>query len=266
MKKCDTEYLNMLSGFVDDKDIKFLVKFGENAHLQQIVDGDIRFSPSQKYIKQEQLLHDKGQGDLLEGKMKIPANAIQIYSNDTNELIDYANATSEAPIYVTISIQDVNNMPISCFLIGTDHDCVVEHGHTRINFSDDIINTVKNDFHNPDSALVILEPQRYISDMKKHLNVVASSIRYYDYSKCYVQQFSYLCTGDENADFKSLSMTYENRYRHLLCKDIFFKNQKEYRFIKLDELIDVPKSYPFEFNYEYKLVSCEDLFNGMLLD
>lgn len=47
------------------------VKYGKKEHLQQIVSGKLRFSPSQNYIKMEELLHNKGQGDLLEGKMPL---------------------------------------------------------------------------------------------------------------------------------------------------------------------------------------------------
>ena len=50
---------------------EFFIKYGEKEHLQQIVDGKLRFTPSQTYIKIEEKQHNKGQGDLLEGRMKI---------------------------------------------------------------------------------------------------------------------------------------------------------------------------------------------------
>ena len=46
----------------------FFIKYGEKEHLQQIIDGKLRFTPSQTYIKIEEKQHNKGQGDLLEGK------------------------------------------------------------------------------------------------------------------------------------------------------------------------------------------------------
>ncbi len=254
--------INSLSGFVEDKDILFLIKFGERQHLQEIVDGKVRFSPSQEYIEQEQRLHDKGQGDLLEGKMKLHCESLQIENYETGQIV-----TVNHPENILVSIQDVNNMPIVCFTCGTQEDCseYISNSNYTINFTDDIKNTIIKDFHNPDSALIIFEPQKYIEDMKTQLNTAASSIRYYDYSKMYIQQYMFLCTGDEYAPIRSGTMTYENRYRHLQCKDIAFRNQKEYRFVKLDELISKPTKYDFKFNYNYEIVSCSDLFSGFIV-
>lgn len=42
------------------------IKSGEEEHLQQIVDGSLRFSPSQVYVKMEEEQHNKGQGDINE--------------------------------------------------------------------------------------------------------------------------------------------------------------------------------------------------------
>lgn len=45
----------------------------------------------------------------------------------------------------------------------------------------------------------------------------------------------------------------------LLCKDISFSNQEEYRFIGLDELIMEPVFYSFSFNSQYLMVPIERL-------
>lgn len=247
------------SGYVKDEDVLFLVKFGKKEHLEQIVSGETRFSPSQKYVEQEKKLHDKGQGDLLEGKMKLHVESYTMESHEDGRIIKVNH-----PEDFLINIQDVNDMPIICYLCGTYEDCSEYKAPNEyiINFSEDVKETIIKDFHNPDSALIIFEPQRYIKDMQERLNTVSSSIRYYDYSKMWIQQYMFLCKGDEDAEIGNGIMTYDNRYRHLLCKDIAFKNQKEYRFIKLDELIDSPKTYEFAFDYDYEIVPCEKLFSG----
>ena len=77
---------------------------------------------------------------------------------------------------------------------------------------------------------------------------------------------SFLSTGDENTQLQRstvFSTTYEDRYRHLLCKDKYFKDQDEYRFIILDELITEPKEYGFVFRSPYKIVSIDDLMNSV---
>lgn len=86
---------------------QFMVKYGEEAHLQQLVNGKIHFVPSQTYVKIEEALHNKGQGDLLEGKMKLKMEGASMYHPDTDELIGILPAGN-----ITISIQDVNNMPV----------------------------------------------------------------------------------------------------------------------------------------------------------
>ena len=89
---------------INDSDILFLIKFGKKTHLQDILDNKLRFAPSQQYIEQEQKLHDKGQGDLLEGKMKIHSISTKATDTKTGEVYYY-----NQPADVTVSIADVNN-------------------------------------------------------------------------------------------------------------------------------------------------------------
>lgn len=57
-----------------------------------------------------------------------------------------------------------------------------------------------------------------------------------------------------------MSVTYDNRYRHLLCKDNDFAIQQEHRFIVLDQLIDKPVFYPFHFSSTHIIVPIDDLY------
>ena len=94
-------------------------------------------------------------------------------------------------------------------------------------------------------------------------------------------------------------MNWDRGYKHLLCKDVSFINNIVYgvlflcnydevckvlnfdelfdayfnefllrndidnHFIILNELITEPKKYDFNFDYNYKLVSTQDLFSGL---
>lgn len=87
----------------------FFIKYGEKKHLQQIVDGKLRFTPSQTYIKIEEKQHNKGQGDLLEG---IKIEGARMYHPETNEYLGTFPKST-----VVISIQDVSNMPIFLFIL-----------------------------------------------------------------------------------------------------------------------------------------------------
>ena len=74
--------------------------------------------------------------------------------------------------------------------------------------------------------------------------LIGVSIRYYDYDINPLQMYMFLSTGEETMQTNTvMSMTYENRYRNLLCKDVSFSQQDEYRFIETNELITEPVFY-----------------------
>lgn len=239
----------------------FLVKFGKRDHLQEIVEGMLRFSPSQTYIELEEKQHKKGQGDLLEGKMKIRCTSLKAYDPDTNEFLGEINNE----VMLTMSIQDVKNIPVFCLTSGDKSHCIeyISDNRYKIKFNDIQKNTVINDFPDSDSALIILEPNKFINDITRKYISVSDIIRYYDYEILTLEMLCLILGVNEIEPGKSYSLKYENKYRHLLCKDISFVNQNEYRFLLLDEYIDKPKKYAFEFTSKYKLVSLDDFFNGI---
>jgi len=106
---------------------EFFIKYGEKEHLQQIVDGKLRFTPSQTYIKIEEKQHNKGQGDLLEGRMKIKIEGARMYHPETNEYLGTLPKST-----VVISIQDVSNMPIFCLSYYGEESIVDVEGLTTI--------------------------------------------------------------------------------------------------------------------------------------
>lgn len=235
---------------------KFLIRYGEKDHLYQIVKGNLRFTPSQTYIKIEETLHNRGQGDLLDGKMRIKVERAKIYNPITNELI-----TELPSCIMTISIEDVNNMPIFCLSqYGIDDtQNYKDNNNFEISLSKDKLNCIKTDFPNATHALIILEPDRFVADVEQITNhsIISNEIYYYDYDINPLQMYMFLTTGNYNAEIQTnrqIPMTYENRYRHLLCKHIDFSLQQEYRFIGLDELITQPICYSFAFNSRYKIV------------
>lgn len=238
-----------------------MIKYGKEEHLRQIVDGYIRFAPSQKYIEQELYLHDKGQGDLLEGKMKIHINGARFCDPDTDEVVKILPQG-----ITTISIQDVSNMPIFCVSCYDKQDFSETQAPFLVRLSDEHIEGIKNDFSDATHGLIILEPERFIKDIHSipDHQFADGAIHYFDYDKNPIEMFKFLCTG--NPDVKTnqqISMTYENRYRHLLCKDKDFANQKEYRFICLDELVTKPVFYPINFTSAYKIVAIDELKKGV---
>ncbi len=243
---------------------RFLIKFGEEHHLQQIIDGKIRFAPSQVYIKLEEALHNKGQGDLLEGKLKIKTENARLHNPDTDELVGILPQGST----IIVSIQDVNDMPVFCISQFNDESIseFVDDTNYTISISPEKIDSIQADFPKATHALLILEPDKFIGAVKSidgH-SFVSDSIHYYDYDINPLQMYMFLCTGTETIKTNSvISLTYENRYRHLLCKDTSFSNQEEYRFIQTDELHAHPVFYPIRFTTKYMLIPIAELKNSI---
>ena len=112
-------------------------------------------------------------------------------------------------------------------------------------FWDGLINEVRN-----------IDGHRFVSD----------SIRYYDYDINPLQMYMFLATGEETVQTNTvMSMTYDNRYRNLLCKDISFSQQDEYRFIEINELITDPVFYSFLFTSRYLIVPIEQLKKPLII-
>lgn len=243
--------------------VSFFVKYGEKEHLQQIIDGQLRFTPSQTYIKIEETQHNKGQGDMLEGKMKIHFESAKLYHPETHELLGTLPKSN-----VLINIQDVSNMPIFCLSQYDDSYIQCCSNKKVINMDAEHIKKVKRDFSKATHALIILEPEVFINSVCDipDKSFAYGEIKYFDYDINSLQMFMFLNTGGEELKTnEALSMTYENRYRHLMCKDIAFENQREYRFIETSTLIDSPIKYNFSFNSKYLLVSIDELERSVII-
>lgn len=68
------------------------IKYGKN-HLEQIINGSIRFVPSREYIKLEKEQHNKGQGDLLESKWVVHTESCKMESDDGSQMIAFCDKT-----------------------------------------------------------------------------------------------------------------------------------------------------------------------------
>ena len=112
--------------------------------------------------------------------------------------------------------------------------------------------------------MIIFEPEKFTKDLSKiegH-TVVSDSIHYYNYEYNTIQMYAFLSSGFEEYNKNSeMCVTYNNRYRHLLCKDTAFAIQQEYRFIILDQLIDNAAFYHINFSSKYLIVPITELYN-----
>ena len=243
------------------------VKYGEEEHLKQIVDGSLRFSPSETYVKMEEEQHNKGQGDMLDGKWVIN-NVVggRLIEVGTGHVY---NIPSNSRFFITI--QDVNSIPIFCISYYEDQYITVYNSKCCFHLPEEKLISIKHDFPKATHALLIFNPDAFIEEARKAGNhkIISDRIHYFYFDNNELRMASFLTTGNEETEQKSgiaYTTTYEDRYRHLLCKDNDFKDQDEYRFIILDELNKEPKKYSFEFKSAYKIVPIDDLVTGVEVD
>jgi len=233
-----------------------MIKYGEESHLRQIVEGKLRFAPSKDYIQMEEKLHSKGQGDALEGKMKIKAS-LKISDTETGVVLrSLPNCIS------TISFQNVNNFPVFCL---SQYDCksttnYIDSAHYQIRLLPDDLKCVRTDFPKATHALIILEPNKFASNVQSINNhkIIGEEIHYYDNDT--PEKYMYLATGDTRIRLKeALPIKKSDSYRILLCKNSCFVKQNEFRFIILDELIDSSVFYSYKFTSRYLIVPINKL-------
>ena len=156
---------------------RVLIKYGEKEHLEKIEEGKIRFAPSQVYVKMEEDLHNKGQGDLLEGKFVFHAEGLKLTRTDTGETI-----TLSGKQRLSFNAPDINNMPVFCiseyreeYFTDDDKLCIPQ----------DKINSIKKDFPNASYALIVLDADDFINSVRcagGH-TIQSDSIHYFDYDK-----------------------------------------------------------------------------------
>lgn len=150
---------------------------------------------------------------------------------------------------------------------GTKEECssYISDREYEIKFPDSFENEVRNSFKDADAALLIYEPEKFINSLLNTINhtVIHDGIRYFDYDLMDINMMYFLMGVDKFEKNKRYSMVYDNRYRHLLCKDIAFEEQREYRFILLDDKIVEPKEYKFKFEAMHEIVDLRQLFNGI---
>ncbi len=221
----------------------FMIKFGKRAHLQQIVEGRIRFSPIENYVKLEEQQQIKGQGDKLEAKLPV------YLSSSKNALIDWGNLLGNVPIFC---LSQYGEEDIKKETTGKNYSIAIRN---------EILEQVKLDFVEADYALVILEPEVFIQDITMGLNraILVHEIMYFDYTINDMDMFEFLA-NDRIVEYKEMDKTKEDLYKFLFCKNKnSFEKQQEYRVAILDEKIVEPKFYDFQFNSKYMLIPISEL-------
>lgn len=234
-------------------EIKFLLKFGERIYLERLKAGHLYFSNALTIRYYEDKLFIKGQGDRLEGGSVLVAQDFTLIDNDTGDI-----TLSGARGNMLVHYEPAGSLPIYCMFACFPKDCVTDgDGKLRIKLSEDIIQNILSHFPKADAVAIIREPQQFIDDVHSAMGHECKSdlIHYFhllgiddsEHGKANdLDYFKYLAqdTPPERVDGGTkYAFNADHVYRCLLCKDVFFTKEQEYRFVLPRILIKEPREF-----------------------
>lgn len=252
--------------------IRFFLKFGERIHLESLLKGKLYFSNAKTFwgIEDEQKI--KGQGDILEAGAKIFAQKIEMRDPNTNKI-----KIMQEQANVILRAEPAERMPVFCLFAVYDEDCRInEDGQLIISLSDKKKKTISEHFPKADSVAIISNPDIFIKDVKRTIgfNIQSDCVQYFNIDKGYItsggeialdMDYMKYLTQDAPPVTKNGAIVYsfcvDYAYRVLFCKDVFFKDEQEYRIVLPDEIIDEGTYYPVTFSEQCTICNLQEFFN-----
>lgn len=241
--------------------MKFMIRFGKKAHLQEIIDGKIRFSPVQSFIDLESAQEEKGRGDYKEGKTELKSGHCELTDLSNGEKFPINEGTN-----ILYSFENLVKTPVFC-LSYYDGNSIIDYISTEnytIKLPTNNYECIRKDFKDADYGLIILEPEKFINNINNIKNHKFSSDKIQYIEDDSLKKHLYVA-GLTKSDLDAANGSLEfhiyksNLYRYLFCKDPYFKNQNEYRFLNMDSFIEESVFYDFNFTSQYMLVPIEKL-------
>ena len=246
-----------------------LLKFGEKKYMEAFARGEMYFSNALGFRQIEEKEFIKGQGDKLEGSSLIQAQNMTMIEKDSNNVVLSGIGGS-----VLVHYESANLLPVYCLFACYEDDCTLSaDGNIVFHFSEKIKNCIRSHFPKANSVAIIKKPNEFVDNVKETIGTecVADYVNYFnlyglDTEKgraIDLEYFKYM-TQDVPPQKVENGMRYvfcaDYVYRSLLCKDVYFRDEHEYRFILPNETINKGKVYPVKVNQTISVVSLEELF------
>ncbi|MDD3041069.1 hypothetical protein [Bacteroides sp.] len=241
------------------------IKFGESEFMNTLANGDFFFSHAKRFAEIEENEFIKGQGDLFEGKAELAATSARVYSLDDDSLIANIKLTA-----FTLSAEYVPYKPVYCLSVFDVADCVeyIDEKNYKLIFSTELVTSIKSHFPKADTAVVFTDPRKLIESL---LSGAKSDIQhgYVNYFNMHPVDLEWVKFVHDNKGEKvdggiRYTMLVENSYKLLFCKDLFFKEEKEYRFVYSNDSIRKPEVRRFEIGGQATIKTMDELFNSGL--
>jgi len=216
-----------------DSRIFFLVRFDKRKYLESFIQGNLYMHNTSWHNELEEKKNVKGQGDKDDGKFVLSDIKFQMYDIDTNKLTATGKAKqsslyhSKSPIFCLFTVTKYN-------IIEKKIDIENKKILLRYAFTKEQHEYIRESYKNADSALIILNPQELISQIKEYatkheLDTVCKTVKYSDFKINYQDRIN-----DYVRDFNNI----------YFWKDNYFRLEQEFRILfpslEIDENITLP--------------------------
>ena len=253
-------------------ELKYLLKFGKREHLESLTKGTLFCSNAITFWGIEKDLKVKGQGVILEAGSKIFSQRMLAQEIGTDKIALY-----NVPMQALVHYEPAEKIPVYCMFAITEGDCIIDdNGNYHIKLLEATKETIKNHFPNADSVAIVKKPYKFLDEIKNSINcrIEHDFVHYFNIDNGYT---------DENVELAKMDMEYmqyltqdvppivedgkktyrflaDYVYRALLCKDIFFKNEQEYRIVLPDEQIEESTDFKVNITEKIDIISLSDFW------
>lgn len=234
--------------------MKLFVKFGEKKYIDRIfLYNRYYFSCAKRYHDIETAQQIKGQGDKTEACMVAHASNVVLEARGIQR--------SFSDVDMNILLSQSARLPVFCITqVDTERDCVEENGLFRL--SHHLEDVIRSHFPKADTALIIFDSKLFIDCFTQQLGVVEHELVRYvpkdsrGITKEWAEAVSRPVEFEEyskKVNQSTMGMRFEldnqpTTYRlvddkaktlALFCKDPFFQDEQEYRFVLRNKTIPV---------------------------
>lgn len=255
-------------------DILFFVKFGEKKYMERLATLGKAYFNLATPIREIERENGRGQGDAYEALLQLTCNSVY-FENENG-----AGHLNVSRLNIKIGVSDM--MPFFCLTAVRATDCIAEGGMVRL--KPEVEEKIRHDFQKADTAVVFYEPSKFMRSMEGISGgVVHRDVQYFDFanrvnslefidylgrdanlsSGIIMQSNIFLPDKPEELD-RIVYITTCNQHNILFCKDLYFRDEREYRFVLTDLRRENAEEYAVDFSDQrVAIFSLNDFFAGI---
>lgn len=242
--------------------------------MEAFAAGSLYCSNAQTFWGIEDELKIKGQGDKLEASSRFFGQKMTVYDYDDMSLVaDVPNCSG------LVRYEPAERIPVFCLFAVYEDDCVAgcDDG-TKIKLSDEVQKTIREHFPKADAVAIIDNPDCFLRDVENSIGreVKHGEVQYFyideglptdDGKRAMDMQYMKYLVQDVPPVVENGKRTYrflaKYVYRSLLCKDVYFRDEQEYRIILLNDEISKGTCFSVRYSHNIRVMDLDDFFDSM---